>query len=243
MAPPPGRTNEAIGTRAAIEPATGRMRINPDNKLDIFAGALDTDAPIAAAADHVDATPLLHLVPLEGASVEGSEEDVRVVRVELALIPAHDGFLARPPSCRGGGDESSGGSRYMNTKCSREFVIRPSWSSSSGSPCPCPSSSRSRHFVGADEHTGIALAYAAPDTSGIRMPQGGWEECVGDYDGESGAPVERECARRDGEWQARVDECAKVGRWELRAWGARRGGKDERFLFHFDRNWLGGGGC
>ena len=134
MAPSPGRTNEAIGTRAAIEPATRRMRVHPDNKLDILTGTLDTDAPIAGAADHFDATPLLHLVPLEGAGVEGSEDDVRVVRVELALIPAHNGLLARPPSGRGGGDESSGGGGYMNTKGSRKFVIRSSRSSSSGSP-------------------------------------------------------------------------------------------------------------
>ena len=74
------------------------------------------------------------------------------------------------------------------------------------------------------------------------MPQAGWEERVGDDDGEGGAPVERERAWRDGERQARVDECAKVGRWELGARGARRGGEDEGLFFQFDWDWLGRGG-
>ena len=73
------------------------------------------------------------------------------------------------------------------------------------------------------------------------MPQAGWEERVGDDNREGGAPVGRERARRDGEWQARVDERAKVRRWELGARGARRGRKDGGLFLHFDWDWLGRG--
>ena len=201
------------------------MRVHPEDKLDVLAGTLEPDATIPGSADHFDATPFLHLVPLERAGMERSEYDVRVVRVELALIPAHDGLLTRPPSCCG-----RGGGGYMNTKGSRKFVVR---SSSSHHP----------HSAGTNERTSIALAYAAPHAGGIRMPQSGWEERVGDDDSEGGAPVGRERARRDGERQARVDECAKVRRWELGARGARRGRKDGGLFLHFDWGWLGRGGC
>lgn len=212
---------------AAVELAARRMRVHPENKFDILASTLDTDATIANSADHFDTTPLLHFVPLERASVERSEYDVRVVRVELALIPAQNGLLTRPPPCSGGG----GG--YMNTKSSRKFVIRSSRSPSSGS--------RHSHSAGANGRTSIAFAYATPHAGGIRVPQAGWEERVGDDNREGGAPVGRERARRDGEWQARVDERAKVRRWELGARGARRGRKDGGLFLHFDWDWLGRG--
>jgi len=209
MAPPPGRTDEAIGTRAAIEPAAGRVRVHPEHELDILTGALDVDAPIADAVGHLDAAPLFYLVPLEPPGVERSEDDVRVVRIELALVPARGGLLGRPPSRRGGGGgESSGSSGYMNAKGSRKLIV---WSSRSPSCCSAhPSSCRCRrsYSPAADERTRIALAYAAPHASGIRVPEAGREECVGDDDGERGAPVGRERARRDGEWQARIDERA-----------------------------------
>ena len=95
MAPPPRRTNDAIGTRATIEPAAGRVRVYPEDNLDILTGALDVDAPIAGAK-------VLDLVPLEQARVKRSEDDVRVVRVELARVPAHHDLFAGPPSRRGG---------------------------------------------------------------------------------------------------------------------------------------------
>ena len=78
--------------------------------------------------------------------------------------------------------------------------------------------------------TSIALAYAAPHANGIRMTQAGWEERVGDDNSEGGAPVGQERAWRDGERQARVDERAKVRRWELEARSTLRGRKDEGFF-------------
>ena len=87
------------------------MRVHPEDNLDILAGALDAHARISS--DDLDAAPLLDLVPLERARVECSEDDVRVVRVEPALVPTHDDLFAaraRPPppgsrSSSGGGGE------------------------------------------------------------------------------------------------------------------------------------------
>jgi len=102
MAPPPGRTNDVTGTRATIKPATGRVRVHPEDKLEILSGALDVDAPIAGA-ENLDTAPLLDLVPLKQARVKRSEDDARLVRVELALVSAHHDLFARPPSRCGGG--------------------------------------------------------------------------------------------------------------------------------------------
>jgi hypothetical protein len=52
MAPPPGGTDEAIGTGPAVEPAAGGMRVDPEDELDVLAGALDVDA--AVLADDLD---------------------------------------------------------------------------------------------------------------------------------------------------------------------------------------------
>ena len=113
----------------------------------------------------------------------------------------------------------------MNTKRIRKLIIRPS-PTATGSR----SSSGNRH----DERTPIALTlalgYAAPHASGIRVPQAGGEERIGNDDRERGAPVERERARCDGERQAWVDERAEVCGRELRAWRARRRREDRRFF-------------
>ena len=188
MAPPPRRTNDRIGTRAAVKSAAGRMRVHPQDKLDVLAGALDADASIVA--DNLDTAPLLDFVPLERAGMKRSEDDVRIVRVELALVPAHDEFLARLGS-RGSGSGSGSGSGdggYVNTKRSRKLVIRTS-----------PSSSSSQSAATGDESTAIALGDPTPHPAGIRVPQTGREKRIGDDDSERGAPVEGERARWDGE--------------------------------------------
>ena len=238
MAPPPGRTHEAIRTRAAVKPAAGRVRVHPEEDLDILAGTLDAYARIGA--HDLDAAPRLDLVPLERARMERGEDDVRVVRVELALVPAHGDLFAAgscPPSPSsnsssgggggdGGGREGGGHSGYGNAKRRGKVITRPSPTRPATASC----GSSSRASDASDDGPRIALAYPAPHAAGIRVAQGGGEERIGHDDGEGGAPVEREGAGRDGEGQGWVDEGAEVCGWELRAWGARGWREDERFF-------------
>ena len=239
MAPPPGRTDEAIRTRAAEKPAAGRVRVHPEDDLDILAGPLDAYARIGA--HDLDAAPRLDLVPLERARVERGEDDVRVVRVELAFVPAHGDLFAAsacPPSPSsnsssgggggdGGGREGGGYSGYVHAKRRGKVIIRPSPTRTATAACSCSSS---RPSDASGDGTRIALAYSAPHAPGIRVAQAGGEERIGDDDSEGGAPVEREGAGRDGEGQGWVDEGAEVCGWELRAWGARGWREDELFF-------------
>jgi len=79
-----------------MEPAAGRVRAHHEDEFDILAGSLDADTPIAAA-ENLDTALLLNLVPLERG-----KDNVRVICVELALVPGHHDLFAGPPSRHGG---------------------------------------------------------------------------------------------------------------------------------------------
>jgi hypothetical protein len=196
------------------------MRVHPEHELDVLAGALDPDAPIGA--NDLDATPVPDLVPLERAGMQRSKDDVRVVGIELALIPAHDGLFAPRP----GPSLSTPQSPYQPSTRTTRTPDTPSTSS-----------------------TPIALAHAAPHAPRIRVLDARREERVRDDDGERGAPVGRERAWLDRERHAWVHERAEVGGRQLGAWRARRRGEDERLFLRFGSRacccccWVCGCGC
>ena len=106
----------------------------------------------------------------------------------------------------------------MDTKRSRNSTfVRPQ-------PCPRPHPLlRLQRRV----HTHRARI-SRPTRDPRSVPEAGREKPIGDDDGERGAAIERERARRDGEGQTRVDKRAEVCGREL---GARRAGRRWRFLF------------